>query len=253
MQDFVRSLGESFQELFRYAYPGFLFLVLLRLAKIQKPFIDPYILGPSYQIWSLIVIALLLSFVVYNLHRWVLHEYLELLLFSFGITAPAKFRKEGKIPKRLKGALWVSMLLVGLLLVVNFFRDKIGNFSISWLWIPFLSLNLFMLIWFIASSSYPKHYKKFIRGRMETKSEELNRYMTIRWATTHALGITWWLPLLFYKYGSQFSRETGFIFTYWKGFWILIGIVFFAWIYQVITLSVVEWVFLESDYPQELW
>ena len=97
MQDFWTSLGRGFHELFRYAYPGFLFLLLVKLLEIKIPDFKIEIPGTSTELWSLIILALIVGFIVYNLHRFFIYEYILLFLFAGGIHAAGyKCKKEPK-------------------------------------------------------------------------------------------------------------------------------------------------------------
>lgn len=237
MEDLIKSLADRFQELLRYAYSGFLFIALLRLAEIQYPSIDLIIFGSSHQIWNVIVISFLLSFLIYNLHRFFLHEYVLLALFAFGISEPGRrCKNDGKIRCSIKCLFLLAMILLLLFLFSYLF---IGIDIPLFLWIIVIALNILSIMWLAIDTDYFTYYRKFIKTRTESKPE-FNNYVTNRWATTHALGITWWLPALFYKYGLGFTCGNGFIFRYSTGFWIVIVIVFLTWIYQVITLSFVE-------------
>lgn len=248
MQDLIKSIVNSFQILFRYAYPGFLFVALLNLAGIQNPFVCTDIFGQSDQTWSLIAIYLLISFIIYNLHRFFLHEYLLIIFFALGIIAPGKdCKKEGRIPTLQKWLLMVSAGLILLGLIFCFILEICFG-----LLILIIIFNILMIIWFVKTSNYMFFYRKFIKRRTKAGSE-FNNYLDIRWATTHAIGITWWLPALIYKYGAHNFSKSGFIFMHWKEFWFAILILLSIWIYQVITLSFVEHEFLNSEHSREIW
>ena len=122
MQDLIKSLADRFQELLRYAYSGFLFIALLRLAGIQYLFIDSSIFPTSYQIWNVIVISLLLSFLIYNLHRFCLHEYVLLVLFALGISAPGRrCKNDGNIRCFVKSLFLIAVTTLFLCLFLYFF------------------------------------------------------------------------------------------------------------------------------------
>lgn len=240
MQDFMTSLVKSIQELFRYAYPGFLFLVLLELANIEEPYSGTNILGSSNQLWSSIVIAILLAFIIYTIHRFFIHEYILLALFMFGVTAPGyKCKEDGNIPRLLKWMLFASMIFVVLNVVLQFVKIKTGGFEISYLWIVSLIINFTIIILFMFKSKYLNYYKEFVIKRTNTENG-FSRYMYNRWGHVHAIGITFWLPMLVYKYGIEFGCENGVIFKFKNEFWIAILILLFVWVWQLISLSYVE-------------
>lgn len=240
MQDLMTSLVKSIQELFRYVYPGFLFLALLKLTGIEGPYLGTDILGSSSQLWSTIVIAILLAFVIYTIHRFFIHEYILLALFMFGVTAPGyKCKEHGNIPKILKWVLFLSMVFVVLNVILKYIKIKIGGFEIYYLLIPSLIINVVVIILFIYKSNYLNYYKKFVIRRANTENG-FSRYMYNRWGHVHAIGITFWLPMMVYKYGIEFGCENGLIFRFKNEFWIAIVILLFVWVWQLISLSYVE-------------
>jgi len=240
MQDLMTSFVKSIQELFRYAYPGFLFLALLKLTGIEGPCFGTDILGPSSQLWSSIVIAILLAFVIYTIHRFFIHEYILLALFMFGVTAPGyKCKEQYNIPNILKWILFSSMVFVVLNVIFQFAKIKIGGFDISYLWVVSLIINFTVIILFIYKSKYLNYYKKFVIRRANTENG-FSRYMYNRWGHVHAIGITFWLPMIVYKYGIEFGYENGLIFKFKTEFWIAIVILLFVWFWQLISLSYVE-------------
>lgn len=82
MSDTVGSLAREFDRLVRWGYPGLLFLSLLHLGK--SDLLHDRMLVGEERLFSFIVIILVSSFVIYGLHRYVLHEALMEVLRALG-------------------------------------------------------------------------------------------------------------------------------------------------------------------------
>lgn len=262
MQDFWTSLGRGFHELFRYAYPGFLFLLLVKLIGIEIPVFKMEIPGTSTELWSLIIFALIVGFIVYNFHRFFIYEYILLFLFAYEIHAAGyKCKMEGKMPPKK----YIVCILLSLLIVISFICLFIVYFEsghvilkviLGGLLIASLIFHVWRVYRFMHKSNYlsyerifvKKRFSKVTKGKDKQSSSEngFSNYMLNRWASAHAIGMTFWLPVLMYWYASGFPSRNGIIFKHQSIFWIAIGIFLFAWFWQVITLSIIEREFGDS-------
>jgi len=248
MQDFWTSLGRGFHELFRYAYPGFLFLLLVKLMGIKIPVFKIEIPGTSTQLWSLIIFALIVGFIVYNFHRFFLHEYILILLTPPKINPVGhKLKEKSRMPsKKCIGFLYLSMALF-IVLHILYFGDVWPSRGVL---IGVIVFHLLTIIWFVYKSNYLYYEGQFLRKRMHkvtivkdnqtARENDFSGYMVNRWANAHAIGITCWLPILMYWYASGFPSRNGIIFEHQSIFWISIGIFLIAWAWQVISLSYIE-------------
>lgn len=254
MQEIITILRRGFQELFRYVYPGFLFLLLVKLAEIEMPVFGTIkVPEKSVELWSLIITALVVGFIIYSFHRFLVHEYILLALFALGLDGPGyKCKNEGKIPEWSKRFLIISMAWVLVVIVSLFLRIRIGKLWLPleillWppLWIPLL-FNFVMIILFIWKSKFFDYCKEWLLKRTNIE-EGFSDYMFNRWANAHAIGMTFWFSVLMYMYAYKFTARSGLIFEYEIHFWIAILLLFFAWIWQLIELSYMERGFWEYE------
>ena len=164
----IDSFLANIERFLRWIYPGLLVIVLLYLGDSLKLADFPGTEQSALKIFGLTVFAIVSSFVVYTLHRYVLHEIIEYAFFVLGIGAKYVRREGQQNPP----AIWTHRL----------------NPLQFWRW----------------NSRFQR--LKFGVSRKSAEGRFLD-FLTYQWAVTHALGLTFWaIPVSYYFLSSDDSH-----------------------------------------------
>jgi len=176
MQDVVERLLSNIERFMRWVYPGLLLLVLLHFGgRVElETILGVERQSAAVQIFALAVIAFVSSFIIYSLHRYVVQEFIEYVMFWFkrGPVA-AGACKRGQLPPT-----WRRIIVI-------------WDF---WLW----------------NSQFQR--RKFGILRVNEVERKFTDFLMYNWALTHAMGVTaWMIPLVYCRSspGSDLSKWGG--------------------------------------------
>jgi len=218
----VEAFGKYFERFVRWIYPGMLLLLLFHLGR--PDLLGQFRLGEE-GIFGLIVLIVIFSFIIYCIHRFVIHELILLFFCCIDHGSLAKLAKKNrKLSKDESGktsskARWIirvlKFLVYPLHLLWQLFKASYGHYS-----------------------NYCQKEKIFLKKRF---GEDLSDYLIHRWAIAHAIGITGWLLLFMYVLADDKSCLGN------LGSWVVTGICIFIPLYfhQNYLLTGVEETFIE--------
>ena len=209
MQDIVGSLFANLEGVVRWFYPGILIISLRHLGLtdglISRVGLSEY--SNSIQILALVFGTFVSSFIAYTLHRYILQEVIEYLIFYWilrwgAVVMQASLKGPTNRVRRTR-RIWQRLILLQS-------------------WNPFA-----FLFW---NSRFQR--SKFAKA---PKASEFLPYLTYSWAVTHAIGMSSWIVPLMYSQAEEGTNLSNF------GLWRILAItalLFVAWAWQEINNTI---------------